>query len=156
MVVVTGDVVVPDGRQVDNVIVIDGDVVDRGDGRRRTCSSSTAMSTVDGRADNDVVSLNGRVTLARRRQVGGDVVSKDPPRIADGATVGGEVDRARDRFALGRLGAIGRVFLWVAATVSSFVLGAILLLVSPARAEASSTPGRTAARAGDRAGLRAS
>ena len=144
VVVITGDVVVPDGQQVDNVIVIDGDVVIAGRAHGEVFVVNGDV-TVAGRADDDVVSLNGRVTLRADARVEGDVVSKDPARIADGATVGGEVDRARDRFALGRLGAIGRVFLWVAATVSSFVLGAILLLVSPRAAEAIADAGRTAA-----------
>jgi Polymer-forming cytoskeletal len=100
--------------------------------------------TVTGRVLGDVTALNGRVTLRSNAVVSGDVVSKDPPRIADGAHVGGEVDRARDRFALGRLGTIGRVFLWVAGTVSSALLGAALLLLVPRGMDAAAHAGRTA------------
>jgi hypothetical protein len=75
--------------------------------------------------------------------VGGDVVSKDPPRIADRAEVSGDVDRARDRFALGRLGTIGRVFLWLAGTVSTFVIGVVILLVTPRGADALAEAGRS-------------
>ena len=66
-----------------------------------TCSSCNGDVVVTGRVRGDVTSLNGRVTLVSGARVDGDVVSKDPPRIADSARVGGDIDRARDRFALG-------------------------------------------------------
>ena len=64
--------------------------------------------------------------------------------IAKRSSVEGDVDRARRRFALGRLGTIGRIVLWIAATVSSFLLGGLLLLVAPRAAEATARAGRTA------------
>jgi hypothetical protein len=76
--------------------------------------------------------------------VAGDVVSSDRPAIAKRSSVQGDVDRARRRFALGRLGAIGRIVLWIAATVSSFLLGGALLLVAPRAADATARAGRTA------------
>jgi hypothetical protein len=143
VVVVTGDVRVASQDRVDNVIVVDGDVrmsgVAEGD-----VFVVNGNVVVDGRVRGDVTSLNGRVTLTADAVVNGDVVSKDPPRIADGARVDGEIDRARDRFALGRLGAIGRVFLWIAATVSSFALGAALLLLAPRGMDSVVDAGRTA------------
>ncbi len=91
-----------------------------------------------------MTSLNGRVTLLANAQVEGDVVSKDPPRIAASAHVSGDIDRARDRFALGRLGTIGRVFLWIVGTVSSLLLGVFLLLVAPSAMESVANATRTA------------
>jgi hypothetical protein len=100
--------------------------------------------TVDGHVDGDVTALNGRVVVTESGSVAGDVVSSDQPVIAKGSSVQGDVDRARRRFALGRLGAIGRIVLWIAATVSSFLLGGFLLLVAPRAAEATARVGRTA------------
>jgi hypothetical protein len=125
VILVSGDAHVA-GVATGSVFVVNGDVV------------------VDGRVAGDVTALNGRVTLGADASVGGDVVSKDPARIADGAHVGGSVDLARNRFVLGRLGAVGYVFLWVVATVSSFVLGAALLVLAPLGMDAAVDAGRTA------------
>jgi hypothetical protein len=57
--------------------------------------------------------------------------------------VAGDVDRARDRFALGDLGAVGLIVLWIAVTVSTFLLGGALLLVTPRGADAVARAGRT-------------
>ncbi|MFI5048154.1 MAG: hypothetical protein ACHQIG_13895, partial [Acidimicrobiia bacterium] len=143
VVVVTGDVRVATSDRVDNLIVVNGDVQVAGvaEGAVFVVNGNVVVS---GRVHGDVTSLNGRVTLTSDASVGGDVVSKDPARIADGAHVGGDVARASNRFALGRLGAIGRVFLWVAATVSSFLLGAALLLLVPRGMDSVVAAGRTA------------
>ena len=143
VVVVTGDVRVPATRHVDDVILVNGDLSVAGvvDGDVFVVNGNVVVT---GRVKGDVTSLNGRVSLGADAFVGGDVVSKDPARIADGAHVGGSVDRARDRFALGRLGTIGRVVLWVAATVSSLLLGVLILLVAPHGAAAVVTAGRRA------------
>ncbi len=97
---------------------------------------------IDGTVNGDVTSLRGRVVVSGSGHVGGDVVSGDPPVIANRASVDGDVVRARDRFVLGRLGAIGRIVLWIAASVSSFALGAVLLLVTPRGMEAVARAGR--------------
>lgn len=143
VVVITGDVRVSSDDRVDHVVLVNGDARISGiaEGGVFVVNGNVV---VDGRVHGDVTALNGRVTLTTDASVGGDVVSKDPARIADGAHVGGEVARARDRFVLGRLGAIGYVFLWVVATVSSFVLGAALLLIAPRGMDAVVDAGRTA------------
>jgi hypothetical protein len=143
LVVVTGDVRVDHGSRVDHVILVNGDARISGiaDGGVFVVNGNVI---VDGRVHGDVTALNGRVTVTADGSVGGDVVSKDPAHIDVGAHVGGDVARARDRFALGRLGAIGRVFLWITATVSSFLLGAVLLLLAPRGMDSVVAAGRTA------------
>jgi hypothetical protein len=143
VVVITGDVRVARGDHVDDLFIIDGDA--RVDGvAEGDVFVINGDVVVTGRVRSDVTSLNGRVILRAGARVGGDVVSKDPARIADTAVVGGEVDSARDRFALGRLGALGRVVLWLAGTVSTFLIGAALLLLAPRAAEAIAAAGRSA------------
>jgi hypothetical protein len=142
-IVITGSVDVPRGEVVDRVAIIDGDV--RVDGRVRDwVFAFNGDVTIDGRVNGDVTALNGRVVVTESGSVAGDVVSSDRPLIANRSSVEGDVDRARRRFALGRLGAIGRIVLWIAATVSSFLLGGLLLLVAPRAAEATARAGRTA------------
>jgi Polymer-forming cytoskeletal len=142
-IVITGTVDVRSGDAVDRVLIFDGDV--RIDGRvRNWVFAFNGDVVVNGRVNGDVTALNGRVVVSESGSVAGDVVSSDRPAIAKRSSVHGNVDRARRRFALGRLGAIGRIVLWIAATVSSFLLGGALLLVSPRGADAVARAGRNA------------
>ncbi len=97
-----------------------------------------------GSVDGDVVAVNGRVTLGPRARIGGDVVSRDLPVIASSATVDGRVRRS-SRFDVnaGQFAAIGRFLWWIATTVSSFLLGLVLVLFAPRAADATAS---TAAR----------
>jgi hypothetical protein len=92
---------------------------------------------VDGRVNGDVTALNGRAVVTSIGSVGGDVVSGDPPSISQRTSVKGDVDRARKRFALGRLGAIGRAVLRIAGDRVELPLGA-----RPARVTARRRRGR--------------
>ncbi|MGH2766600.1 MAG: hypothetical protein ACRDKA_11915, partial [Actinomycetota bacterium] len=74
--------------------------------------------------------------------VGGDLVTRQEPVIDEGATVEGETrDPAnlfRDPFPF-----FGRVAAWLAVSVSTLLLGALLLLVAPRAADAVSAAWRT-------------
>lgn len=142
-IVITGTVDVRSGNAVDRVLIFDGDVRVQGVVKDWVFAFNGDV-VVDGRVGGDVTALNGRVVVTSTGSVGGDVVSSDPPAISQRSSVHGDVDRARRRFALGRLGAIGRVVLWIAATVSSFLLGGALLLVAPRGADAVARAGRNA------------
>jgi cytoskeletal protein CcmA (bactofilin family) len=48
-----------------------------------------APVTIAGRVNGDVVAFNGRVELRSGAIVTGDVVSRDAPVVASGATIGG-------------------------------------------------------------------
>ena len=141
VIVISGSVDVPRGESIEHVLVFNGDV--RVDGRvHGWVVAFNGDVTVNGRVGGDVTAANGRVKVTASGSVGGDVVSADRPTIADRSSVAGDVDRFRRRFALGRLAVVGRVVLWVAATVSSFLLGGFLLLVAPRAAEGAARAGR--------------
>jgi hypothetical protein len=78
------------------------------------------------------------VTLRRATSAPG------PPAIAGSATVGGRIRRS-SRFEVnaGQFAAIGRFLWWIATTVSSFLLGLVLVLFAPRAADATAS---TAAR----------
>jgi hypothetical protein len=140
-IVITGAVDVPEGQTLDRVLIFNGDV--RIDGRVRDwVVAFNGDITVNGRVGGDVTATNGRVVVTESGSVGGDVVSADRPVIENRKSVAGDVDRFRRRFALGRLAFIGRVVLWIAATVSSFLLGGFLLLVAPRAMESAGRAGR--------------
>jgi hypothetical protein len=143
-VVITGNVDVRNDESVDRVLIFDGDVHVRNGGVvQRWVFAFNGDVIVSGRVDDDVTALNGRVVVTDTGSVGGDVVSADPPVIARRSSVAGDVDRARRRFALGDLGAVGLIVLWIVVTVSTFLLGGALLLVSPRGADAVARAGRT-------------
>ncbi len=135
-VVVTGRIAVAEGEVFQFALILDGDV--RVDGE--VVSDVVAFNgeiTVAGHVGGDVTALSGRVTLEPGASVGGDVISADPPLIAETATVGGRV-RAQglpSDFDPGRYVTVGRVGLWVATSISSLALGLLLLLFAPRAGE---------------------
>src|SRR6266516_4850105 len=101
-IVITGAVDVRKGDVVKRVLIFDGDV--RVDGRVTDwVFAFNGDVTVDGRVNGDVTAFNGRVVVTESGFVDGDVVSRDPARIANRSSVTGDIDRARRRFALGWL-----------------------------------------------------
>jgi hypothetical protein len=107
------------GDVTSNVIAFNGDVL------------------VDGRVGDNVVALNGRVTVGPDADIGGNVVSRVAPSISPKAHVGGEVRRvSRYNFNAGEFTFVGRFLVWIASTVSSFLLGLVLILFAPRAADA--------------------
>lgn len=135
-VVLTGRLVVGADEIVDEAVIFNGDAVIDG----KVSGNLVAFNgdvRVSGRVGDDIVVLNGQATLTDGSSVGGDVISRRTPDIAPGATVGGEVrdtqpfDFNRPTFAF-----VGRVLIWVATSVSSFLLGLALILFTPRAADA--------------------
>jgi hypothetical protein len=142
-VVLTGRLDVPEGTVTSDAIIFNGDASVAGDVSGNVIAFNGDVA-VTGSVDGDVVAVNGRVTLGPRARVGGDVVSRDLPVIAGSATVGGRIRRS-SRFDVnaGQFAAIGRFLWWIATTVSSFLLGLVLVLFAPRAADATAS---TAAR----------
>jgi len=142
-VVVTGRVVVAPNERVGDVVIVNGDALVNG----RVDGSVFALNgdvLVRGSVKNDATAFNGRVTVAGGARVGGDVTSRDSVRISAGATVGGDVKSVGRRFALGQVGVVAVVLLWLAVGLSTFVFGVLLLLIAPRAADAFADAGRTA------------
>ena len=142
-VVVTGRVVVAQNESVGNVVILNGDAGING----RVDGSVFALNgdvVVRGSVKDDVTAFNGRVTVTGGARVGGDVTSRDSARISSGATVDGDVKSVGRRFALGQVGVVAVVLLWLAVGVSTLVFGVLLLLVAPRAADAFADAGRTA------------
>jgi cytoskeletal protein CcmA (bactofilin family) len=126
-IVIRGDLVVPAGGEIDgDVLVLRGDAVVSG-------------GTVDG----DVVVVGGRADIRAGSVIDGDVTSTDDPRVARDARVTGDVDHLDLAGILAALGAGILLFWWIAVTVSTAVLGAILLALFPRLFEASADVGRS-------------
>lgn len=142
-VVVTGRVDVAQNERVGDVVILNGDARVNG----RVDGSVFALNgdvVVRGSVKNDVTAFNGRVTVAGGAHVGGDVTSRDSARISAAAAVDGDVKSVGRRFALGQVGVVAVVLLWLAVGLSTLVFGVLLLLIAPRAADAFADAGRTA------------
>ncbi len=108
VLVVSGNAYIT-GSVGDSVLVIDGD------------------ARISGRVDGDVAVLSGRAVIQDGAVITGDVQSSTEPRVAWGATVRGEV---KNIDATGMFTAFGFTLLgliWLAVTISTAILGVVLL-----------------------------
>lgn len=123
-VVVLRGAVTVDGVVDGSVVVFDGPVAVRGVVTR------------------DVIALNGAVVVADGARIGHDLVTPRSPRVADGATVDGAVRRVRSDWGL-RSVAVSWFWSWLAVSVSTLALGALLTLLAPRAADAALATART-------------
>jgi len=141
-IVLSGRVDLPEDTTVDYVFVLNGDTDITGtvDGTVVVVNGDVRVS---GDVQDNVLAFNGRITVVGGASVGGDVRSSDTPRIADGATVDGDVERTNFANLFQTLGAIVWIIWWVAVTVSTFVLGLLFLVLVPRAARGALVAART-------------
>jgi cytoskeletal protein CcmA (bactofilin family) len=129
-VVLTGGLVVPEGETVGTVVVFNGPVVIEG-----TVTESVVVfngrTEISGTVDEDVVVFNGRVLIRSGAEVGGNVSSREDPEIEEGATVRGKVESIANRVDFENLGFAGRIAWWIGYSVSTLILGLLLLMFAP-------------------------
>jgi hypothetical protein len=142
-VVITGRVDVAPQESVGGVVILNGDARINGSVRGSVFALNGDV-IVRGSVKDDVVAVNGRVIVDGGARVGGDVTSREKARISPGATVDGDVKSVSRRFALGQVGVVAAILLWLAVIVSTLVLGLLLLLIAPRAADAFADAGRTA------------
>jgi len=125
-VVLSGRADVPEGEEVGDLVVFHGSSAVDG-----TVSGSLvafdAPVTISGEVDGDVVVFNGRVELRDGANVTGDVVSRSDPVVDSGATIGGETQRIQTNVDWDGFGWVGRLAWWLAVSVSTLVVGLVLL-----------------------------
>ena len=125
-VVLSGRADVPEGEEVGDLVVSHGSSTVDG-----TVNGSLvafdAPVTISGEVDGDVVVFNGRVELRDGANVTGDVVSQRQPVVATGATIGGDTERIQTNVDWEGFGWVGRLAWWLAVSVSTLVVGLVLL-----------------------------
>jgi len=130
-IVLNGQLIVPQGQTVDTALIFHGPATIDG-----TVTSSVVV--FDGRTDisghvvGDVVVFNGAVTVRSGAQIGGDLVTTDTPTVQPGATITGQRQRVDARFNAGDIGFASRFVWWIGYSVSTLLLGMLLLLIAPA------------------------
>jgi cytoskeletal protein CcmA (bactofilin family) len=135
-VVIEGPVTIGPRDVAGDVVVAHGDVTVAG---RLTGDLVVASGKVrvDGSVHGDVVGIADRVVLGPHARVGGDVQYADKkPVVPAGARVGGDVKRVNFGKATGGLGLAVGFGIWLAITISAFLLGALLLWLFPRAAAA--------------------
>src|SRR4051794_19516102 len=140
--VVSGRVTVPEGVTSDAVVILDGpaDIAGRVNG---PVIATNGDIRVTGTVDEDVVAFNGRAIIADGARVGGGVVSSDEPRVAPGASVDDKVERANFTNFFNALGWVLWAVWWLAVSVSTLVLGLLLVALLPRAAEATLAAARS-------------
>jgi cytoskeletal protein CcmA (bactofilin family) len=141
-VVLSGPANVPEGQQVGDVVVFHGssNVAGTVNG---SLTAFDAPVTISGRVTGDVVVFNGPVILQDGANVAGDVVSRNAPRVAPGATIGGETRRVQTNFNWEGFGWAGRLAWWIAISVSTLVVGLVLFWLIGRGANRIEEAGRT-------------
>jgi hypothetical protein len=131
-VVITGGAVVPAGQTAGDVVVLDGRV--RVAGRATGDVVSVAGPVrVTGRVDGDLIAVSDRAFLGPGARVGGDLLYGDErPVLAGGASVGGEISNEDWADAASGWGWVSLIGWWLAVSVSTLIVGALLVLLAPA------------------------
>ena len=128
-VVLTGRLVVPEGEIVQTAIIFNGTATIDGT-VAETLVVFNGRTEITGTVGEDVIVFNGAVVLRSGARVGGDIVSRQDPQIEDGATVEGSVDDLPTRWDFWDVTFVGRLAWWLAYSVSTLVLGLILLILA--------------------------
>lgn len=129
-VVLTGRLMVPEGETVQNAVIFSGDAEIDGTVAERLIVFN-GRTEITGTVRQDVVVFNGAVVLRSGSRVGGDLISLENPQIEEGASVEGSVDDLGTRWNLYEFTFVGRLAWWLAFSVSTLVLGLVLLLLAP-------------------------
>jgi hypothetical protein len=134
-VVFTGQVVVPTGQTVGDVVIFNGPTTIDGTVRGSVTSFHGDVS-ISGTVTGGVTSFNGSVDVADTAHIGGDLSTRSRPSVAAGATIDGSRKRIPVQQIVGNVGWISTIAVWIAISVSTFVFGALLLWFAPRAAEA--------------------
>ncbi len=130
-IVFNGRLDVPAGTTVDTAVIFHGPATVEG-------TVTGALVVFDGRVDisgtveGDVVVFNGKATVRSGARIGGNLVTTDSPTVEPGATVEGEQRGISGGFDTANFGLASRFVWWVGYTVSTLILGMLLLLFGPA------------------------
>lgn len=143
IVVLSGATTVQLGESANNVVVFHGPVTIRGHVRGSVVVFDGSV-VIDGSVGHNVMGFHGTVTLTDTARVGGDLVSRGRPNVAPAAVVNGDSKRVSSLQITG-FSALAKGLFWLAFTISTLILGLLLVGLLPGAMEAT---GRAGARIG--------
>jgi len=142
-VVLRGDVVVPRGQSVAEIVVFSGSATVAGVARGDVVVLDGPI-TISGQVGGDVIAVHGRVRLLATAQVAGSVRSGQEVQAADGAQVAGGIEQGV-RFTLsGPLDILGPLLPSISIALSVLIVAALLLLLAPLAIDRVAAAGRGA------------
>ncbi|MGE5225929.1 MAG: hypothetical protein ACM3OO_03540 [Planctomycetaceae bacterium] len=130
-IVFNGRLDVPAGTTVGTAVIFHGPATVEG-------TVTGALVVFDGRVDisgtvdGDVVVFNGKATVRSGAHIGGNLVTTDSPTVEQGATIEGQQRGISGGWDTANLGLASRFAWWVGYSISTLVLGMVLLLFGPA------------------------
>lgn len=131
-VVVTGGLVVPAGQTAGDVVVLDGTVTIAGRATGDVVSVAGPVR-VTGRVDGDLIVVSDRAFLGPDARVGGDLrYGDESPVLARGARVDGKISNEDWADAANGWGWVSALAWWLAVSVSTLIVGALLVWLAPA------------------------
>ena len=129
-IVMNGRLIVAEGDTVDTAVLFHGTATIDG-----TVTKSVVVfdgpTEISGHVQQDVFVFSGAVTVRSGAQIDGDLVTSETPTVESGATISGEQQRVSTRFDAGAVGVASRFAWWLGYSVSTLVLGLLLLLFAP-------------------------
>jgi hypothetical protein len=141
-IVVSGAVVIPRGLDVGELVVLHGsarvDGVAHGD-----VVVVDGPVAIRGQVSGDVIAVDGRVVVGPGAQVNGDVSARGSVILGEGARVAG---RVRQHVAYGwrtPVAVVGRFASWLAVSMSTLLLGLLLVLLAPRALDATAGVARS-------------
>src|SRR4051794_3951130 len=130
-VVITGGFVLPAAQTAGDVIVLDGSVSIAGHVTGDVVSVAGPVR-VSGRIDGDLIAVSDRAPLGSTARVGGDLrYGDESPVLARGARVGGKVSNEDWADSANGWGWVSALAWWVAVSVSTLIVGVLLVWLAP-------------------------
>ena len=129
-IVLNGRLDVPEDDTVGMAVIFNGPATIEGTVREGVVVLN-GDAEISGSVGEDVVVLNGDLVVRSGADVGGDLVSQSDPTVEDGANVGGSTVNVATRFDWEEFGFASRIAWWVGFSVSTILLGVVLLLLLP-------------------------
>jgi hypothetical protein len=134
-IVLTGRLVIAADETVDTASILNGSALIEGT-VRESVFVLNGDTEISGTVSDDVVVLNGDVVVRSTAEIGGDLITRGTPEVEEGATIRGSQSDVVTRFDVDVTGFAGRFAWWLGYSVSTLVLGLLLLLFAPGLGEA--------------------
>jgi hypothetical protein len=134
-IVFTGRLEVAEDEVVETALIFDGPA--QIDGTvRETLVVFNGDVEITGTVEEDVVVFNGETVVRSGAEVGGDLITREDPQVEEGATVRGTQSNVMTRFDVEFFDWAGRIAWWIGYSVSTLILGLVLLAFAPALGQA--------------------
>jgi hypothetical protein len=129
-IVLTGRLQIAADETVDTALIFNGSALVEGT-VRESLLVFNGDTEITGTVEEDVFVFNGDAVVRSSAVIEGDLITQRTPQVEDGATIRGERKGLPTDLDIDTIGFGGRIFWWVAYSVSVLILGLLLLLFAP-------------------------